>query len=127
MSVASDILCRLNERRVSLGMSCRVLARRCGLSVRTVQRALQADNGMVNFATIEAMARALSAELGLVRQEKITTIREHQARMKARKIVSMSQGDACLEGQGVERKTRELMEQSIKSRLLVSNLRLWGE
>ena len=128
MSSIHDILTELDERRRQLGMSCEVLAERCGVTSRTIRRLLRTEAESARIATVVAMAEALGADIGLVRKRRITAVRSKQARAKAKKIVGMAQANAALEGQGVSGETRKLAEQRATARLLGStNLRLWAK
>ena len=128
MSLIHDILTELDERRRHLGMSCQVLAERCGVSSRTIRRLLRGEAESARIATVAAMAEALGADIGLVRKRRITAVRNSQAKAKAKRIVAMAQANAALEGQGVSGEIRKLAEQDLTARLLSStNIRLWAK
>lgn len=128
MSSIHDILTELDERRRQLGMSCEVLAERCGVSSRTIRRLLRSEAESARIATVAAMAEALAADIGIVRKRRITAVRNSQAKAKAKKIVAMAQANAALEGQGVSGKIRKLAEQKVTAGLLSStNVRLWAK
>ena len=128
MSSIHDILTELDERRRQLGMSCEVLAERCGASSRTIRRLLRPEAESARIATVAAMAEALGADIGLVRKRRITAVRNSQAKAKAKRIVAMAQANAALEGQGVSGEIRKLAEQDLTARLLSStNIRLWAK
>lgn len=128
MSSIHDILTELDERRRQLGMSCEVLAERCGVSSRTIRRLLRSEAESARIATVAAMAEALGASIGIVRKRRITAVRNSQAKAKAKKIVAMAQANAALEGQGVSGETRKLAEQKVTAGLLSStNVRLWAK
>ena len=128
MSRAQDILTALDSRRRSLRMSCAALARRSGLSTRTVQRLLQGGADTANLSSVIAIAQALGTDIDLASGRPPAAVREEQARRKAQEIAALAQGSAALECQGVSRDTRDLVEQRIAAGLLVgSSVRLWGE
>ena len=128
MSSIPGILAELDERRRQLGMSCEVLAERCGASSRTIRRLLRGQAQSARMATVAAIAEALGADLGLIRKRSIGAVRNSQAKAKARKIVAMAQANAALEGQGVSGKIRKLAEQKVAAGLLSgTNVRLWAK
>jgi hypothetical protein len=107
-------------------MSHRILARRAGLSLRTVQRGLSGE-GAVRSDSLLAMAEALGARVGVVRAKPTAAMREEQAGAKAEEIVRVTQGSSALEGLAVGEGARKLVRQKIKAKLLAgSGLRLWG-
>ena len=101
MDRTQDILRKIERRRKSLGMSCQALARRSGLSLRTVQRALSGSPAGVQASSLVAMAHAVGADVDMVHERRLLAVQKEQARAKARRLAAWSQGSAALEGQAV--------------------------
>ena len=117
----------LRNRRRRLGISCKMVAERAGIGMLTVQRALSGGTG-VRFDTILAIAENLGLSIEIRQCRKINTMREEQARKKAKRIVAMAQGTAGLECQGVSSEALKEAEDNIVHELLAgSNTRLWSE
>jgi len=77
-------------------------------------------------ATVAAIAKALGAEIGVVRKRTVNALRQEQARKKARKLAGVSQASAALEGQGARVDAVKRVEADIMARLLSGpRLRLW--
>lgn len=116
----------LEARRRALGMSQRVLARRCGVSQATVQRVL-AGSPDAALANVEAIARALGMHLGLVGQSE-SAFRTDQARAKAQWLVRSVQGTSGLEAQAVSPDVLDAMvEQTVHELLAGPARRLWED
>ena len=125
MNTTQNILTNLEERRQELGMSLRILAHRSDLGVATVQRALRGRTGE-KFSTVVAIADALGAEVGLVRQRQISACRKSQAKAKAKKLVGVAQGSAALENRAVGPETLlRIQREAAKELLTGSSHRLW--
>jgi transcriptional regulator with XRE-family HTH domain len=104
-----------------------VLARRSGLGIATVQRALSGD-GNARLDTLSGIAETLGVELGVSRSLPITTMRERQARLKARKLVALVQGNAALEAQAVPEPELEAMfQRTVRDLLRGSDRALWAD
>ena len=128
MAQVEQILTELDNRRLGLKMSCRALADLSGVNLRTVQRLLREHAGAANLSTVLALAEALGAKVRVVTTRQPSAVLRKRAMQKARKIVSMAQGSAALEMQGVGRETRRATEQEIAAKLLAgSPIRLWEE
>ncbi len=126
MVAPQDILAELESQRQALGMSLSVLARRCGLSIATVQRSLR-DQRRGRLSTVLAMANVLGMDVGVVRRRRVSAIQQRQAKEKARKLVSMALGNAALENQTVDEEARRSIEREIEESLLRgSKLCLWA-
>ena len=115
-------------RRQKLGISCAVLARRVGVSLRTVQRILSGEEDNPGLATVTAMARELGVGVRLEEEVDARTIRRRQAERKAERILAIVQGTSALEVQGMEEDTRlDLREQTINELLAGSDRKLWAD
>ena len=127
MAVPSEILRFLNGRRRQLGMSYAVVAERSGVSSPTVQRVLGGMGHDASISNVLAIARALGLELGFRAEADVETLLEQQARRKAERLVGMVQGSSALEGQAVDKQTREQMvRQTVHELLAGSKRKLWA-
>jgi transcriptional regulator with XRE-family HTH domain len=120
---------QLESRRERLGMSCSVVAKRSGVSLRSVQRVLSQTDTNPDYDTVAAIAEALGAKLhvDLVTGRPPEYLRRRQARSKARKLVAITQGTAALEAQGVPATVLgKLQQQTARELLRGSNHRLWS-
>lgn len=116
----------MNARRKALGMSVRMLARRCGLGVATVQRAL---GGKVSerAETVFAIASALGMGMELRSIRGVASLRREVATQKAHRIVSSAQGNFALEGQAVRETEKRKIEGMVAKKLFSGpNIRLWS-
>jgi transcriptional regulator with XRE-family HTH domain len=118
----------LDRRRRDLGLSYDLLARRSGVSRPTVQRILSGRHESASFANVSAIAGALGFELGVRPTADVPKLRRQQALRKARKLVSLVQGSAGLEGQAVDAVAlKAMVEQTTHELLAGPRRRLWGE
>jgi len=119
---------RLNERREKLGISCAVLAKRAGVSLRSVQRILSGEESNPGFSTVTSLARELGVGVRLNDEADVRTIRRRQAERKAERILAIVQGSSALESQAMGRKTiREMREKTINELLAGSPRKLWAD
>lgn len=126
MDIQKNILSELQARRLKLDMPYQVLARKCNLGMSTVQRTLN-NQTVARLDTIMTIADALGFSLDLKPKADVNEIRMKQARKKARQLVSLSQGTAALEAQGVNDDAIKNMEEKFVHQLLAgSDRRLWG-
>ena len=126
MEIQKNILSDLQARRQKLDMPYQVLARKCNLGMSTVQRVLHGQT-VARLDTILTIADALGFSLHLRPETEVNEIRLKQAREKARQLVSLSQGTAALEAQGVNDDAVKDMEEKFVHQLLAgSDRRLWG-
>ena len=126
MVTASNIIDELESRRNELGMSCHLLAKRCGLAMRTVQRVLHGEVD-ARLQTLLAIAGVLGADIGLAKRQSIHGMKDRQARAKARRLAAIAQGSSALEGQAVNKATVRKVERRIADGLRAgSNIRLWS-
>jgi hypothetical protein len=117
----------LNRRRVAIGMSCRVLAVRSGVSEPTVKRILGGRLGEASFANVAAIAAAIGVPIGMVEVDADELCRE-QARRKAERVARLVQGTIALEAQAVDAAAYErLVEKSYHELMAGSRRRLWEE
>jgi transcriptional regulator with XRE-family HTH domain len=126
--VVRPISSRLSERREKLGLSCSVLARRVGISLRSVQRILSGEEANPRFATVASLARELGVGVRFDDEVDLRTIRRRQAERKAARILALVQGSSALEAQGLSNKTlRDLREKTIHELLAGSPRKLWAD
>jgi len=119
---------RLNERRQRLGISCSVLAKRTGISLRSVQRILSGEETNPGFTTVASLAHVLGVGVRFNDEVDVRTIRRRQAERKAERILAIVQGSSALEAQALSRETiRDLREKTIHELLAGSPRKLWAE
>ena len=119
---------RLNERREKLGISCSVLAKRVGISLRGVQRILSGEEKNPGFTTVASLARELGVGVRFDDEVDVRTIRRRQAERKAERILAIVQGSSALEAQALSRQTvRDLREKTIHELLAGSPRKLWAD
>jgi transcriptional regulator with XRE-family HTH domain len=119
---------RFNERRERLGISCAVLAKRTGMSLRSVQRILSGEETNPGFSTVTSLARELGVGVRFEEEVDVRTIRRRQAERKAERILAIVQGSSALEAQAMARETiRDLREKTINELLAGSDRRLWAD
>jgi len=119
---------RLNERRERLGISCSALARRTGISLRSVQRILSGEETNPGFATVASLAHVLGVGVRFDEEVDVRTIRQRQAERKAERILAIVRGSSALEAQALSRQTiRELREKTINELLAGSPRKLWAD
>lgn len=119
---------QLNQRRQKLGISCAVLAKRAGISLRSVQRILSGEETNPGLATLTALARELGVGVCLDDQADVYTLRRRQAERKAQRILAIVQGSSALEAQGLPRKSlREMRDKTIHELLAGSPRKLWAD
>jgi transcriptional regulator with XRE-family HTH domain len=123
----STLLKQLDLRRRKLGMGLGALARKSGVSMRTVCRVLKGQ-GEVSFAGVCAIASALGMRVDLTPIVDVDGMREREARKKAERLVDMVQGTSGLEAQAVDKGTiRQMVHQTVHELLAGSGRKLWGE
>lgn len=116
----------LRSCRVSLGMSCALVAARSGLTVPTVKRILGGQADTASFASVVAIAEALGASLRIDEID-IEELCRQQARHKADKIARLVQGTSALAGRAVDAAAyNRLVERSFHDLLTGSMRRLWS-
>ena len=126
MDIQKTILSELQARRQKLDMPYQVLAQKCDLGMSTVQRVLNGQTD-ARLDTLMTIADALGFSLALKLEREVNDIRMKQARKKARQLVSLSQGTAALEAQGVNDDVVKNMEEKFVHQFLAgSDRRLWG-
>ena len=119
---------RFNERRERLGISCSVLAKRTGMSLRSIQRILSGEETNPGFSTVASLARELGVGVRFDEEVDVRTIRRRQAERKAERILAIVQGSSALEAQAMARETiRDLREKTINELLAGSDRRLWAD
>jgi len=119
---------RLNERRERLGISCSVLARRVGISLRSVQRILSGEEMNPGFSTVASLARELGIGVHFNDEVDVRTVRRRQAERKAERILAMVLGSSALEAQGIADETiQDMREKTIHELLAGSDRKLWAD
>lgn len=127
MAYFSELIGFLEQRRQRLGVTLPVLAERSGVSLPTVSRILTGGRQNANLATMLAMARVLGVRLNFEVEFDIDDMLERQARRKAERLVGMVHGSAALEGQGLDKDTRERMVRRTVHELRAGSRRkLWA-
>lgn len=125
MTTAQNILADLDERRRDLGMSVPVLARRTGLALSTLYRALRGQQN-AGLDTVTAVAAALGVRVSLTHPRQKTAMRREQAQHKARVLVGTALGSASIEHPvGTEAVVRQIARAVEEDLLASSNLALW--
>ncbi len=127
MASFSELVGFLDQRRQRLGMTLQALAERSGVSLPTVSRILTGGQQNASLSTVLAMARVLGVRLNLEAESDVDDLLERQARQKAERLVGMVQGSAALEGQGLDKETRERMVRRTVHELRAGSKRkLWA-
>src|SRR5258708_3020487 len=127
MNTIASISERLNRRRLSLGMSCAIVARRSGLSLRTVQRVLSGKEPDVGLATTLAIARVLGVAFEVSDEEEANDFRRRQAEQQAQKVIGLVQGTSALEAQALAaEELNSLRQHTVRDLLAGSNRKLWA-
>ena len=116
----------LNDRRRALGMSCRALADRSGVSLPTVQRAMMGQAERTTVRNVRRIAEAMGLDLALIPSVAAEAYRQKQAEQKARELVRMVQGTSGLEAQAVDETAMRRMIDRTKQELLRSKRKLWA-
>jgi transcriptional regulator with XRE-family HTH domain len=116
-----------DQRRKRMGLSCAALAKRTGLSLRTVQRVLSGSEPDPGFSTVAKLARELGVALRFD-EDDVHALRRKQAEKKAGQIIALVQGTSALESQALSSEAlRDLRERTINELLAGSNRKLWGD
>lgn len=118
---------QLEKRRRELRMPRATLAKRCGVSLATVNRILSGQHKGATFENVLVIAEALGMEIKTVRHGTSSEIREQQATRKARNLVRIVQGTSALEGQGLDQEELEEMIERTSKELFLSKRKLWAE
>ena len=127
MASFSELVGFLDQRRRQLGVTLPVLAERSGVSLPAVSRILVGGQQNANLSTMLAIARVLGVRLNFEVEFDIDDLLERQARRKAERLVGMVHGSAALEGQGLDKDTRERMVRRTVHELRAgSKRRLWA-
>jgi transcriptional regulator with XRE-family HTH domain len=123
-----NVISKLEERRERLGLSCAVVAQRAGVGLRTVQRVLSGKDANPEMGTISRIAHALGASIQFKLQEiDIEQMKEAQAKLKAERLVALTQGSSGLEAQAVGRKTiKQMIKRTTRELLCGSPRKLWA-
>lgn len=125
MAARDNMSVVLDQRRRALGMSVPALARRCGLGVSTVRRAL-AGGANERIGTLHRIASALGMRVMLRSVDTPDGLRQKTAKLKARAIVRRTQASFALEGQAAAPGELAKVGRVISRKLLSSRLRLWS-
>jgi transcriptional regulator with XRE-family HTH domain len=121
------IITALNHRRLDLGLSCLAVAKRAGLSLRTVQRVLSGKEDDAGLRTVSAIARALETTLTLAHDD-LNAVLRRQAEKKAVKVLALVQGTSALEGQAIDQDAAVAMkERTVRDLLRGSPRKLWAD
>jgi hypothetical protein len=127
MVASKNIAFELESHRRSLGMSCAALAKRSGLSLRTVQRVLSGTEPRASLSAVVRIAAAMEGSIALQFSDANQT-RRRAAEQKAERLVDLVQGTMGLEAQAVDARTlAELRQRTVRDLLRGSSRRLWDE
>lgn len=127
MAFFGDMVGFLNRRRRELGVSYQALAERSGLSLPTVRRILAGGQQSASLSSVLAIARVLGVRLTFSAESDAGQFLERQAREKAERLVGMVHASCALEGQGLDKDTREQMvRQTVHELLAGSKRQLWA-
>jgi transcriptional regulator with XRE-family HTH domain len=122
---SGHLISRLNERRVILGMTYRIVAARSGVPMRTVQRVFSGQERAASFANVYAIADAMDAPL-TTNPRDINHSMLAQAKSKAGRLVAMLQGTSALEAQAIDEKAKRNAKQiAVRDLLACGRTRLW--
>jgi len=128
MEPRAELFAELDLRRRELGMAMGNLAKKSGLSLRTVARILSGDHAHASWANVTALADALGVTVELRPVANPEDLREQQAQRKAERLVKMVQGTSALEAQAVDKDQIERMKRRTVHELLAgSDRKLWAE
>ena len=117
----------LNQRRKDLGLTCSAVAKRTGLSLRTVQRVFAGEEIDPGIGTISRIAEVLGTSITLQSQD-LNEVRRLQAERKAAKLLSMVQGTSALEAQALDDEAVvALKERTVRDLLAGSARKLWDD
>ncbi len=109
-------------------MSLKVLAKRSGLSLRTVQRVFSPAEPNARLDTVLQIADALNVELRFKEVGSGHSIRKRAATAKAARLASMVQATSALESQAIPKSDLRDIEADIAARLLTGSSRqLWAD
>jgi transcriptional regulator with XRE-family HTH domain len=123
---ADNLAGALDERRQALGMSIRILSRKCHLSPCTVQKALSGSR-RERIDTLLTIAQALGLTVQIKPAQSVESFRKSAAKSKAERIVNRTQGNFALEGQAVPAAAQRRIENRIAKKLLTGpRIRLWS-
>ncbi len=127
MSFFSELARFLDGRRDQLGMTLQALAERSGVSLATVRRILVDGQQSASLSNVLAIARVLGVRLSFDAESDVDDQLERQARRKAEHLVGLVQGSAALEGQGLDKATRQRMVRRTVHQLRAGSKRkLWA-
>jgi transcriptional regulator with XRE-family HTH domain len=128
MDGRSELFTSLDLRRRELGMAMGTLAKKSGLSLRTVARILSGDHANASWANVMALADVLGIAVELRSIANPEDLRERQAKWKADRLVKMVQGTSALEGQAVDsEKVEQMKRRTVHELLAGSDRKLWAE
>jgi len=118
----------LDLRRRELGLSCRMLAQKTKLSLRTVQRICSGEHPDASWSNVRKLAEAMGLKLMVQSGVSAQTLREQQARLKAERIVRMVQGTSALEAQPLEKdRWEDMIRQTMHELMAGPNRDLWAD
>ncbi len=116
-------LATLDARRVALGMTIDVLARRSGVSPSTVERVLSGRHDTTSFRAIERIAAALGAAFRLEPIADLSAMRWAQAQFKMEQALGPAKEDFASESERVRAAAER--ERLVHKFLAGSNRKLW--
>ena len=123
MESPANKLAALDARRVALGMTIDVLARRSGVSPSTVERILSGRYASASFKAIERIAAILGAAVRIEPLADVSAMRLAQARFKADQALGPQTEGPSSEADQLRDTAKR--ERAIHKLLAGSNRTLW--
>jgi transcriptional regulator with XRE-family HTH domain len=134
MISSTDWSAQLDFRRHQLRMPKRILAKRAGVSLPTINRILSRKDQNPRLLNVRAIAAALGVDVLLGTEttvcatQSVHDFRKAQATAKANRLVKAVQGTMGLEAQAVDAETlRQMIEQTTAELLAGPPRKLWGD
>jgi transcriptional regulator with XRE-family HTH domain len=123
----STALKKLDLRRRGMGMGLASLAKKSGVSMRTVCRVMHGHTE-ASFTNVCAIAAALGVRLDFTPVVNVETLCQREAARKAEALVNLVQGTSALEAQGLGPDAlREMKDRTVHELLAGSRRKLWRE
>jgi transcriptional regulator with XRE-family HTH domain len=123
----SGIAAQIERKRKALKISRRLLARRSGVSLPTINRILGGGLEHTTFGNLRSTARALGMDFEIKNIIGEQDFAEQQATANAEIIMRMVQGTSALESQAVDNDTRnQMVRQTVHELMAGSRRKLWN-
>jgi transcriptional regulator with XRE-family HTH domain len=121
MSLSTLLQSRVNE----LDMSISDLARRSGVSRATVIRILGGKDEHYSVSNLQAVLSALGMKMDFLAIP-AKGFKDSIATQKAKRLISLTQGNVALESQAVSAASAQKHLETIKARIVSSSRKLWA-